>query len=338
MPFLDGIIEAARAAVSGWRVPRERGWTPVTVDPTLGHPAAAALADAVRRDDGAAVVGVLGATPDPTVRNHLVGMILDEPGRPGWADGLIDSHAEDPAAWLASAASLVGYAWQIRGRGDASSVDEDAWPSFFAVLGEAETQLRRAADLAPADATPWVLGLRSGRGLQLDRAELDRRFHEAIERVPFHLGAVAGHLQNLCAKWHGSAEEMFAFARWVTDTAPAGSPARLVVPMAHIEHVLRLVHDTPGLRPRSYFSRREVITELDDAAARSVFHPEFVDDLGGVECANVFALAFSWAYVVASGRRLFDHLGDRVTDDPWAYIGEPGERFAFYRALVHGRL
>ena len=338
MPFAGVILGGAFAAVSSLLRTRGRRSTPVAVDPALGHPSARALLDALVGEDGDAVVGTLATATDPVVRNHLVRMIGDRPGRPGWADGLVERHPDDAGAWLASGASLVGYAWQIRGWGYASAVDADAWPSFFAVLQEADTQLGQAITLDPADATPWVLGLKTARGRQLDRDEADRRFQEATARVSFHPGAVDNHLQYLCAKWHGSTEEMFAFARWVTEAAPPGSPAHSAVPTAHIEHFLDLRRETPTMKTSSHFCQPEVIDELHEAAERSVFHPDFPFDLAGAQCLNDFALALTWTRRFEPCRRLFATIEDRVTEYPWVYLGEPGERFTLLRAVANGQI
>jgi hypothetical protein len=265
MPPLAPLVVLALVALFAIRRIQARRRA-VPIDATLGDPTARALLDATRRGDGDAVATILSDTPDPVVRHHALMLLKEVPGRPGWADGLIDRQPHQQAAWLASAASLIGHAWEIRGSGYAASVEEDAWPAFFTVLVEADHQLERAIKLDRDDAMPWVLGLITARGLQLDRPVADERFRAAIARSPFHPGAIDQRLQHLCCKWHGSAEEMFALARWVLSSAPPGSPAHRAVPMAHIEHRLALVRDSSGAEARAHFSRPEVVAELRAAA------------------------------------------------------------------------
>ena len=334
MPF--GFLIGGAVAIAS-RLRRPAATPPVvTIDPTLGHPAAAELLGALHRDDAPTVVRVLATSTDPVVRNHLVGMMSDNPGRPGWSDGLVERYPHEPAAWLASGASLIGRAWEVRGHGYASAVEADAWPAFFEMLREADTQLVRAGELDPADATPWTLALATARGLQLGPDESTRRFQEATARVPFHPGAVNNQLQNLCVKWGGSAEDMFAFTHWVLRSAPPGSAAHQVVPMAHFEHVAQLMRDDPDLTISGYFHRPDVLAELKEAAYRSVFHDSFGNDLVGILCQNVFAFAFTCAGELGPARRLYLAIGDRVTERPWMYVGEPAVVFTKLRAGARG--
>jgi len=152
-------------------------------------------------------------------------------------------------------------AWALRGRKIAEHVDENAWEGFFGGLQQAEATLQHAATLNPSDAEPWVAMLKTARGLQMSNDDVHDRFQQAHSRQPFHPGACRQLLQTLCAKWVGTHEEMFAFARWVHEHAPADSAARDALSVAHFEFVL-----AEGLKPSEYFTRAEVQAELVGAA------------------------------------------------------------------------
>jgi hypothetical protein len=61
------------------------------------------------------------------------------------------------------------------------------------------------------------------------------RFAEAQRRAPGLYSAHTQTLQNLCAKWFGSHEEMFEFAHSTSASAPDGSPLHVLVAKAHQE-------------------------------------------------------------------------------------------------------
>ncbi len=152
------------------------------------------------------------------------------------------------AAWAAAAPSgrslafhgraLGRDAWAIRGRGYGRDVDAIAWAPFSAPLEEAERVLWQAVDVAPGSADPWIGLIVTARGLSLGRDEVVHRFNQAHGRDRFRPDACAQAMQGLCAKWFGSDDEMFGFARWDEAEAPADSAARMVLPMAHIERLV----------------------------------------------------------------------------------------------------
>jgi hypothetical protein len=107
-----------------------------------------------------------------------------------------------------------------------------------ALLVQAEETLQQAIRLRPALADPWVHLLASGRLLGLDLPELRTRFENAHSRVPFRPDACRQYGLGLSARGGGSDTALFDFARWVAREAPASSAARLVVPLAHLEHGL----------------------------------------------------------------------------------------------------
>ena len=123
--------------------------------------------------------------------------------------------------------ALVTWAWQARGGGWASTVQEDSWQIFFERLRRAEDALTTAARLLPESHLPWGRLIWSGIGLQIPLEELTVRYDEGNRRAPFDNGLVSSALQMLCAKWYGSREHMFAYARMVASEAPAGKPRHL---------------------------------------------------------------------------------------------------------------
>jgi hypothetical protein len=121
----------------------------------------------------------------------------------------------------------VFWAWQARGSGRASTVAQDTWPVFYARLVDADRDLARAAAMDVEDPTPHARSIQAALGLDLGLTEKHKRFGEAVRRFRWHRSAHVIMVQATAAKWSGSNQEMFEFARGSSAEAPEGTgPAR----------------------------------------------------------------------------------------------------------------
>ncbi|GAA0411572.1 hypothetical protein GCM10010160_44820 [Acrocarpospora corrugata] len=159
-----------------------------------------------------------------------------------------------------------------------------------------------------------------------------RRFDNVVRIHPHHEEGYRQMLQALCAKWMGGDEEMFTFAREAVAQAPAGSPLGMLIPTAHLEHVMRHEGDSDG-----YLARPDVLAELHAAADRSVRHPAFARRPGWPLAPNMFAFVFAMADQHAAAADQFQMIGDIVTDWPWTLFDEPGQTFRDFRAAAYRR-
>lgn len=146
----------------------------------------------------------------------------------------------DSAAFhLVRGTHAIKWAWSARGAG---WTPKD-YPEFQRRLEFAEAQLLHATSKAPRDPTAWANLIVVARGRS--RPEDGRRaFSQAVERSPDHYLAHSAMLINLMSKWHGSTEEMFAFARATAARAKAGSVLPVIVVEAHLERSLEVWRDT----------------------------------------------------------------------------------------------
>ncbi|WP_285498630.1 hypothetical protein [Actinokineospora sp. NBRC 105648] len=242
------------------------------------------------------------------------------------------AEAADVLLWLGS--TLIAEAWQIRGGGWARTVGDDRFTLFRSRLREARDPLMAAARLAPADATPWVELQRYARGMRLDRAQRDMVWVEAMQRCPTSYPAHAGRLQTLAAKWGGSHDDMFGFARDTVAKSPPGSPLVAMLPTAHAEYLLkegdRFVAEGSAwsyVRLNARYFGPTVRGELIEA-----------DDKSRGTRAGSYAMEihnlFGWAMLESGedtrARWHLAQVGNRPSTLPWAYNGE----HAFARALV----
>jgi hypothetical protein len=211
-------------------------------------------------------------------------------------------------------------------------VSAEQFRTFHERLRTAEEYLYEAAELAPESAEPWFFLIVSGMGLQVGRSAARHRFEAVVRRVPEHLGAHKSYLQQVCAKWGGSDEEMHAFAYGAMTAAPEGSPLAALVPAAHVEAWL----EADGTGP-SYFQRTEVRRPILAAAERSVFHPAYRKGVDWVWEHNMFAMTLALAGEDKAARRVFRALGGRMTEAPWHYLrGKPQDAYRRLRRRTAG--
>lgn len=238
-----------------------------------------------------------------------------------WALSRVRQDPDDVVALLLAGASAVFAGWSVRTQYRAQHVSDEQFRSFWSWLQEAESHLVRAAELDPADPAPIVYLLKAARGLQRPRDEVEVLFADLLRRDPDHL---EGHRQRLlysCAKWFGTHEEMFAFARGVSESAGAGSALHELVLQAHIERQITL---DDARAKKAYFRLPAVAEEVALVVSR-------LSDLliGPVDRRSIVArnhLAFvAWA---CQDRDAFVNVlrdaGGVVSSLPWEYFeGEP---------------
>ncbi|MEW2521085.1 hypothetical protein [Actinacidiphila alni] len=289
------------------------------IDPSFGDARLVAMRTAAKE----------GIEQWPVIRGHLAAAVGDGEDLTFLLDGL--ATVSGPERWLGEAAAAapddalpllvsgarhVEWAWHARTGLAAEYVSDEQWKLFRARLTTAEELLLDVAEREPEWAAPWYYLQICGRGLQVADDVAESRFAATLRRSPGHTAAHRQHLQQLSAKWGGSHERMHAFAREAMLGARAGSPLGQLVAQAHLEEWL----DQGGDPESPYLSGTEVLAALNQAAARSVYHADFVRRLDWPRAFNTFAMAFALAGDDRLARPLFRVLGDRATELPWAYL------------------
>ncbi|MEU9040527.1 MULTISPECIES: hypothetical protein [unclassified Kitasatospora] len=298
------------------------------LDPAFGDESLRRLLGQAEAGDWAALRPVLAAVEDGTELTHLVGAIADVPGVEEWTGRVLAETPDDTVALLLSGARQITWAWEARTGARAKQVTEEQWKLFHERLDTAEEQLLEAAEREPSWLAPWYFLQISARGASLGPEVATCRFEAAVRRSPDHGGSHRQRLQQLSAKWGGSHEEMHHFARSAMLAAPEGSHLGELVALAHLEHWL----DLPDGEDHAYLTSPTVLAELQEAAFRSVLHPDFTPARGWQGSFNTFAMAFSLADQRKTARLLFEALDGAVTESPWHYLsGDPVKVFRAHR-------
>lgn len=302
-------------------------------------PALDAGVDAVREGHLLAGQALLGETRTASPELRAERLLKLREAAIGRSDELFHLAAEqqdNPDLWLWFGSTMIGEAWAIRGGGYASGVGEDRFKMFFTTLVKAHDPLRAAAQLLPGDATPWSELLTWAMGMQR-REDADEFWRECSSRCSTHWHGHWTRLQILCDKWHGSHEEMYAFARETVRRAPEGHPLVAMLPLAHAEYRLRALTDGPSfreiLRLNNELYSADHIAELKAAGDkwRAAMRPH----LREIEAHHYFGAYYFHAIAhdetddtKVRARWHLTQAGARVAEVPWGYEGDALEEFA----------
>ncbi len=192
---------------------------------------------------------------------------------------------------------------------------------FINRLQSAEEMLYEVVQERPAMADPWVVLLVSGRGLGVELEEIRKRFENAHSREPFRADACREYLQSLTKKWGGSNVATFDLAGWLEVEAPPASPAREVLPMAHIEKGL-LEQGRADLA--TYLTQPSVASEL--ALGLSTFieaiPAETPTQTLGVLNAYALAISVNDRATARLVTQTFARIDNRPTEFPWSVYGD----------------
>jgi tetratricopeptide (TPR) repeat protein len=129
---------------------------------------------------------------------------------------------------------FIDYAWEARGNGMASTVPEDHFRKFGERLEEARTAILEAWNLDQTDseAATMMVTVEMGIG-HGDRDQMEAWFFRAMDADNSNLAACLAKLLWLEPKWHGSADDMKAFAAECRKTKNWSSGIALIPAEVH---------------------------------------------------------------------------------------------------------
>ncbi|MGW7266817.1 hypothetical protein [Streptomyces sp. NPDC054842] len=256
----------------------------------------------------AGVRSLLGATGDDwDRRGHRVTVLALEPTALTWARDWLLAEPESSCASVLLAVATVQRALDGKERPE-----------------RAREACRDAAALAPADPTPW-LGL-----LMLERSmgseeDVVRLFDEVRHRYPDHHHAhhlmVARLAERRADAGQDPLHEVYDFANWAAEQAPADSPLAILPVVAHAERFRVLA--AAGLEPADPVASGHWVGRRARQVMKAAFdwwlewerddHPRRHVDL------NFLAHAKYCEGRGAEAAALFHRIGAHATPAPWSY-------------------
>ncbi|UNO42957.1 hypothetical protein [Streptomyces sp. MST-110588] len=204
----------------------------------------------------------------------------------------------------------------------------------------AQDACRVAARMAPADPTPWLgmllLARRRGTADQREHA-----FDQVRARHPDHHHA--HHLMAACLAEHRPGDtgdplhQVYDFAAWAAEQAPADSPLAILPVVAHAERYRALA--AAGLQPPDPAASGHWTTRRARQVMKAAFdwwlewegedHPRAKVDL------NFLAHAKFHEGRMAEAAALFERIGPYATAAPWSYPDrDPRKAFRAARDLA----
>lgn len=303
----------------------------LVIDPAYGDPTTRVLIDAMGKRDWRTAKDVFDDARDPDVRAFLMEAVSRVDGVQDWIPEWVAAEPDSTLPVLVRGCHAVHWAWEARGGKRAEYTSGEQFREFARRLKLAENLLDEVVARDPDDVTAWTWLVMTARGRQVGRAEAQKRFDEVVRRHPLHIVAHEQYLQFLCAKWSGSDELMFDFARKATAAAPDGSWLSEMIAIAHLEKWMSL----PGGEDAEWVKQPQVREEIVAAAAKSYLHPDFRIGPGWVPRVAMFALLCEFVEAFEAAGHAHDLLGDQVSEWPWQYCGDPVEAFLRGRAYVH---
>ena len=128
----------------------------------------------------------------------------------------INAYPGSPTPHIAYAMILIGHAWMFRGDGWSDDVKPENWKPFQEYLARAARHLWEHKDVADVDPRWYETMLVIARAENWDRERFDKLVNEATERHPYFYQIYFAAIDYLMPKWHGSKEQVEAFANFAT--------------------------------------------------------------------------------------------------------------------------
>lgn len=313
-----GVVLTASVAYLIWQRMSRRSQKS-DLRPTDTDPRAIPVVAALKQGNVAPLLQLLHSCgQDWDARGHYLDHLVVHAPRPA-LDALC-AQQPSPLAFLVRGCHAIMWAWAARGRGKSDNVSAAAWKLFEERLRMAEADLHMAAQGDPADPTPFANLIRVAMATDAPPEALWNNFQAAVARQPDHWKAHDAMLSALSARWGGSNEEMFDFARRRAAEAPPGSDLPMLLFAAHLD-VWSHTHTIDGnpAGALAYIHQPHVRQELDAAYARSLGGPARVR-ASTVRVRNDAAFVFHLWRDLQRLRMELDRLGGAFTEYPWVYL------------------
>ncbi|MEV0963648.1 hypothetical protein AB0J25_13825 [Streptomyces sp. NPDC049910] len=287
---------------------RRAGRSGQSFDPALDDTELISVRGQLAQGRWNAVRSLLSATGDDwDRRGHRLVVLGEPPSSAAWARDwlLAEPDSPDAAALLACAAVRAA----LRGKERAES---------------ARAACLVAAGRAPHDPTPWLAQLLLARTTGTEE-EVVRLFDEVRVRHPEHHHAHHLMAARLAERHVGAGQdplhEVYDFASWAAEQAPADSPLAVLPVVAHTERYRVLA--AAGGRPAG----PAVSGHWTSRRARQVMKAAFdwwLEWEGEDHPRNRLDLNFLAHAKYCEGRSaeaaaLFHRIGPHATPDPWSY-------------------
>ena len=236
--------------------------------------------------------------PDVNARYRRVDTGLKAAGASEWLRKTVDG------------INLIDWAWEARGTGLGNTVTDEGWQRFRERLEAAEDRFNTAFNLDSGRPEPSAGMITVCMGLSRDRDEMEKWFRRAVRADPVGWAAFSAKQEYLKPKWHGSEDELLAFARQCLRAATLDDLLRELVYLAYQEPVM-------GLTPFGVYSRPRVWADV-----RAAYEPYLAarptDDGTRTRFFKLCVYCSQWPAADAHRQRLGDRWSrGEIKPDEW---------------------
>ena len=224
--------------------------------------------------------------------------------------GWMNACPESAAARIAMARFLCDYAWKARGGGYANTVTDEGWKLMGERLNQAAQTLRSARDLNGGGPVYWSSLLRVSLGLQVEKADYNSFFNEAVKEYPYYVPYYQVRATYLLPRWYGEEGE------WQKDlTRSADQISGEGGDMIYAQTVWTMHHYGEGI---NVFEGQGISWDRVDRGFGGILK-QFPDSIAAKnERANLAALAGD----AAKAREYFQDMNGQVDLCQWSDTNE----------------
>lgn len=250
----------------------------------------------------------------------VIAALADWSGRPEWLDGWVWYASHLPESWMVRGAHAVSWAFQVHQPGFRQPQGMLAMHTFFKRLEQAEEDLGKAVELAPGNPEPYAWRIASGGALGCSRKELEQRFQALTRCAPEHFQGHSNLLIALYRRPESSDNELFSFARRLSDQAPPGSLLHALIAQAHVERWAMQVFSEGPESASTAIRQPQVDAELRAAWQRLFGAADYRPDVLEPVVAGYFAVAFYLAQDRQGVADAMKPIGQYAVSYPWSHL------------------
>jgi Domain of unknown function (DUF4034) len=232
-------------------------------------------------------------------------------------DKWVSKRPDSYIARLFTGVSLTSRAWVVRTAALGKDVPDEKAEAFFELLEAAAGQLQIADELNEEDPEICARTIRVYMGLSVEKEKVMSYFTAACEFEPHHLMAHLMMINYLSPKWHGSIEEMHAFAS--NRLSETDNSLLVVLPLFAITEEW-LYYSITGEEEKfnSFFKDSELKNKVVE-----MYEGFIENDEGSLLLAyvyNYFGFLFYMLGEHETARKIIAKTKGKITIFPWTYI------------------
>ena len=282
----------------------------ISYDPFLGDEDAREAGDALANGDWIPTMALMRDTQDHSLRlNMLTSEAVPTEAFHLW----VDAHPTGLSLTMLAMRQMTE-AWAIGRTRPGERTQDEIDEAFRAQLRIADRSVALACGKDHDMADAWAAAVPIATGLGFGMESAARRFERAHSLHAFHRNATISMLRAHFARWGGSDESLFEFARLVSENTAPDSEVQSVLPIAHLEFVS--AHDNEVVHFAGRDTKRElkgVVSRFLEAAPSGPAPPE------QLEVLNTFVAVLGRVRPLPENllSECITRIDDRPTPIPW---------------------